>query len=145
MKMTIRISLLKDDVPSGASFACLCAELLLKIPVACTVIDTLSVVETDGAYSMEPGVIIDLYGTSKKIIETQVWPSLQRQFPSLECAHINDGTSFQGCIYDYLRPSACPENIRKAQFAAALALNNEGSMPVRSEVAVDLECGCVET
>lgn len=139
MKTSIRISISKDDVSSGLCLANICADILLHIPAACTIMETLSVVETDGIYNIEPGVIIDLYGTSKKIIETKIWPALKTRFPSLECAHIDDGVSFQGCIYDYLRPSVCPENLRKAE-RAALEGPNKSQVILQDDI--DLECGC---
>lgn len=44
---------------------------------------------------------------SQKSVITDAWRVLQNPF-GFTCAHISIHGSFQGCIYDYLRPSTCP-------------------------------------
>ena len=37
-----------------------------------------------------------------------VWSAVKKKFPFLTCAHVHVHGSFQGCIFDFVRASACP-------------------------------------
>lgn len=37
----------------------------------------------------------------------EVWENLKEEF-DLKCAHLEGRVHFNGCIYDYLKPSSCP-------------------------------------
>ena len=90
--------------------------LLSRFSIAATATSTLSSVESDGEWRGEAGVSVDLYECSKDVICSRLWPALLEAMPRLECAHIQEhGSGFQGCIYDWLRPSACPASFRRRE------------------------------
>ena len=54
----------------------------------------------------EDGCRIVMDVESKESI-SKAWSAIKRPF-GLNCAHLNLSASYQGCIYDFLRPSFCP-------------------------------------
>jgi hypothetical protein len=90
-----------------------CVDIARQFSVAATAHDTVSSVDDDhGCWRSERGVTLALYSVSKDRVGQSVWPALCSQF-QLECAHVST-EGFKGCIYDWLRPSACPALVRKS-------------------------------
>ena len=54
----------------------------------------------------EDGCRVTMGVQSKETI-AKAWTAIRRPF-GLNCAHINVSANYQGCIYDFLRPSSCP-------------------------------------
>ena len=115
--MDITLSISQNDAAPGVYSplnAAACLEVLLRFELAGTVATTLSSVDDrHGCWRSEAGVRIDVYNVSKDFVTDSLWPTLQNAF-GLECAHVitKDG-AFRGCIFDWLRTSACPAAIRK--------------------------------
>jgi hypothetical protein len=124
MKATVKVSLPEEAsgaARSGDLLSGRCVELLKHFELSGTVTQTLSSVKTDGVWCTEVGVSIDLYDCSKEGVCEKLWPALQEAYPSLECAHIHvAGKGDNCCVYDWMRPSVCPANLRRAAAAAAL-------------------------
>ena len=72
-----------------------------------SVSENTSVVPYNGVYEIEKGCRISLNSHKPKLIDLKFWNSLKDEF-GLTCAHLNVEGKFKGCIYDYLRDSACP-------------------------------------
>lgn len=111
-KATLRLSL---PPPARAEdIARACVRLCAEIGAPATVAPTWSAVGDDhGRFAAEEGVAVELHGSSHALICQRLWPAFCREFPQLECLHVQvAGRGFNGCIYDYLRPSACPAALR---------------------------------
>ena len=91
-----------------------CVALLGELQIASSVSWTLSSVQDDpGGWRAEPGVRIDAYGVDKKKIGEELWPRLKNDF-GLECMHVRElGRGFNGCVFDWMRDTACPAAMRR--------------------------------
>ena len=115
-----------------------CVEILKHFEISGTVIETLSSVKTDGVWGTEVGVSMDMHECTKEQICYRVWPALQEAYPSLECAHVHVlGSGYNGCVWDMMRPSVCPANVRALAAEAELKKQADAST-VESE---HLGCG----
>ena len=56
---------------------------------------------------LEPGCAVTFESRSKQAIR-DAW-EVARTSAGLRCAHLNIQGTFQGCVHDFLRPSACPD------------------------------------
>ena len=108
-----------------------CVPILTRLKIAGTVTDTLSSVDDDcGAFAPEKGVVMDLYGVTKADVCERLWPVVRDVF-ALECLHVHElGRGFNGCIYDWMRPSCCPMTVRKRARETAAELAQGQSVEV---------------
>ena len=83
------------------------AEFLKKNKIMCSVTENTSVVSYNGQYQIEKGCRILFNSHKPKMINNNFWDSLKNEF-DLTCAHLKVEGKFKGCIYDYLKDSACP-------------------------------------
>ncbi len=126
MKVTLKLSQDETLVSAAGRDGLLllnasnCAPLLVRLGVAATVVDSISSVDQDeGAWKTERGVTVDLYGVTKADVCERIWPAMRDLF-ALECIHVHElGHGFNGCIYDWMRPSSCPMSVRKKAREAA--------------------------
>ena len=115
MKVTLKLS---QDPAAGKTHTQLtverCVALLSKLKISSTAFYTLSAVDDhDGLWQAEQGVCIDIYSVDKATVCEQLWPHLEREF-GLECIHVHElGHGFNGCIFDWMRESACPASARR--------------------------------
>ena len=91
-----------------------CVEILCALKLMGTAHKTVSSVDDDaGCWRSEAGIELDLHGVQKADVCERLWPLLQQRF-GLECAHVRlRNGQFAGCIYDWMRPSACPAVLRR--------------------------------
>ena len=87
------------------------ADALLRCGVPCVVVTNASVVQDPKTQRCAPeqGCTVTLTGLRPDLIGTRVWDVLKPRF-GLTCAHLSIPGRFNGCIYDFIRPSACPAN-----------------------------------
>jgi hypothetical protein len=103
----------------AARTACLnkrdCIEILCHLKLGGTATKTLSSVDDEqGCWCAESGIKLELHGVSKEDVCERLWPLLKQRF-HLECAHVRlCNGHFSGCIFDWMRPSACPVSQRRA-------------------------------
>lgn len=115
-KIVLHLSLFEAAEPEPAAAACAAACAALGLSATAT--STSSAVENGGVWGVEPGVAIELHGSTKDDVCGRLWPALQERFPGLECCHVRElGRGFSGCIYDWMAPSRCPaiERLRAAE------------------------------
>lgn len=123
MKATLKLS---QDLKAADTHAKLtveaCATLFSEMQVASTTFSTLSAIkDNDGHWQAEQGVCVDVYGVDKKKICEKLWPRLQKEF-GLECIHVHElGHGFNGCIFDWMRETACPADALRNALAAQAA------------------------
>ena len=115
-KIVVSVSQSAPDVQIPALNADKCAMVLSTLQLPATVHDTASSIDDDcRVWNVEKGVVIELYNASKHDVCHRLWPQLRDIF-HLECAHVREvGGGFSGCIYNWMRPSACPMVERQAQ------------------------------
>ena len=64
----------------------------------------------NGEFTLEKGCEIKIVNHKPSLVDNTFWNKLKTKF-YLDCAHIAvDNGRFSGCVYDYLRESACPHN-----------------------------------
>ena len=96
-----------------------CGELLIATGIRGTVTEQLSSVDDEYTHNctLERSIKIVCFNLSKDVLAEYFWPALQTQF-HLECVFVST-PSFKGCIFNYLRPSVCPVERRRALRAPA--------------------------
>lgn len=111
-KATLRLSL--PPPARAVEVAQACVRLCAEVGAPATIAPTWSAVGDDhGHFAAEEGVAIELHASSHALICRRLWPAFRQEFPELECLHVQvAGRGFNGCIYDYWRPSACPAALR---------------------------------
>jgi len=79
-------------------------EKFFNFKINCRVIETLSVVDDN----IETGCLIT-FGKeyNDKTSVNNIWNLIKKDYI---CSHIKIDGLFDGCIYDYIRPSNCPGN-----------------------------------
>jgi hypothetical protein len=87
------------------------SEHLQSVGISCKIIDNMSIVYKKGTnkYEQEHGcdiLITEPIITQKKI--ERVWFPLREKY-NLDCAYLNILGNYQGCVWDYLRISKCPQ------------------------------------
>jgi hypothetical protein len=83
------------------------AEHLRKAGIMSSVMSNTSVVYQNAQYQLEPGCRILVNECDKKTLNHSIWQPI-KTMGNLSCAHVHVPGQFSGCIYDYLRDSACP-------------------------------------
>lgn len=83
------------------------AEKLKEFGILSQVKSNETIMVENGKYYIEKGCNILLPGLNRKFIGEKVWEPLKEEF-ELDCAHLKVNDKFNGCIYDFLRPSNCP-------------------------------------
>ena len=81
------------------------AKALWEVGIVADVSENVSI--RDGA--VEHGCRITMDGGSKPRI-AEAWDVVKMPF-RLSCAHLSVTASYQGCIFDFLRSSACPGSL----------------------------------
>jgi hypothetical protein len=134
MKATLKISQGAKAAETHAKLTLgACVALLSELKVASTAFYTLSAVaDEEGHWQAEQGVCIDVYGVDKEKICEELWPRLQKDY-GLDCIHVHElGHGFNGCIFDWMRETACPASVRRKALegrSAALAAQSDTPTP----------------
>ncbi len=86
-----------------------------ELNLPCSVTENCSILSSsdDDSTYIEDGCQIIFQEDEKHTVES-IWEELQQKF-SLKCAHLVGRVHFNGCVYDYLRPSDCPSFSSSAQ------------------------------
>ena len=119
MKVTLKLS---QDSAAMEAYQKLtarsCTRVLSELRISATATPTLSAVDgDDGQWRVEEGVSVDAHSVSKEQICNDLWPCLQRTF-GLECIHVHQaGHGFNGCIFDWIRETACPARLRRNEMS----------------------------
>ena len=94
------------------------AVLMAGLGVSSTVYETMSSVsgENNEPYTVESGVCIQLYKVTREKLKDAIWPALREAY-DIECAHISDTEGSSCCVYDYVRDTACPVEVRRREGA----------------------------
>lgn len=80
---------------------------LQHFKIMASVTENKSIICKDNVCKVENGCRIMFNRIDKFNLEHKLWKSIQK-FNKLDCAHIYVPGIFNGCIYDYLEPSKCP-------------------------------------
>ena len=89
------------------------AKFLADQGILCHVSTNTTVFEKNGEFTLEKGCEIKIVNHKPSLVDNTFWNKLKTKF-ELECAHIAvDNGRFSGCVYDYLRESACPHKRAK--------------------------------
>ena len=102
-KNTSILSISSDTIKSCDTVV----DFFRKNKIMCSVSENTSVVPYDGVYKVEKGCRVIFNSHKPKMIDNEFWDSIKNEF-NLTCAHLKVEGKFKGCIYDYLRKSACP-------------------------------------
>ncbi len=78
-----------------------------KSQIPCSITENRSVVEQGKEFDIEIGCQIKFGNHNPDLIDQTFWDNLKKEF-GLSCAYLHVEGKFKGCIYDYLRLSACP-------------------------------------
>lgn len=120
--------------------------ILCQLEISGTATKTCSAVEDDNqCWQAEDGVALDLYGVSKNDVCERLWPVLKDRF-DLECAHVHElGHGFNGCIYDWMRPSVCPAAARRKAKSEAVERPEPVERPETAGSASEVTPALLET
>jgi hypothetical protein len=127
MQILLKISAAPNEAEGRtAPTAWACTRLLCDLKLSGTASNTVSSVdESADAWAIESGVALEIYDCTKGDRCDRLWPQLKVQFP-LECAHVKVMDGFSGCIYDWMRETACPMRQRRRE---ALAASGDSDRP----------------
>jgi len=137
MKVTMKISQTRKPDEACTLDVEECVRILCQLEISGTATKTCSAVDGDNqCWQAEDGVALDLYGVSKNDVCERLWPVLRDRF-DLECAHVHElGHGFNGCIYDWMRPSVCPAVARRKSKSSDAVESVQGPEPVASPSGV---------
>ena len=83
------------------------ANMFAKMGIMCSVTENISVTPKKGKMIIEKGCRIKMGSHKPEVINNDFWDIIKKKF-NLNCAHLHVEGKFKGCIYNYLRDTACP-------------------------------------
>mgnify|MGYP003339460153 CR=1 FL=1 len=82
---------------------------LNHMQIMASISENKSIICNNNICKVENGCKITFNKINKFNLEHKVWNSIKK-LNKLSCAHIYAPGNFNGCIYDYLQASKCPNN-----------------------------------
>ena len=84
------------------------AEYMRKMKIPCSVTPNITVQKctTNKDCEIEQGCSV-IFNDEPV---SEVWKNLKSEF-DLTCAHLRGHSNYEGCIYDYVRPTNCPGSL----------------------------------